>query len=134
MTQPPAGRYGRPTGDDALRDRRLRRAGLVLGIAFTALLGWIGVSYISTAGTVSGELIKSRPVSETEVQVHLEVRKDEGVTGVCSLRALSVDRGEVGRADFTFEAGESRIDRVVTLETTGRAYAAELVGCKEAAG
>ncbi|MCZ7416851.1 MULTISPECIES: DUF4307 domain-containing protein [unclassified Streptomyces] len=134
MTQPPAGRYGRSVSDDARKDRQLRVAGAVLGVGFVALLCWFGFSYVSEASTVSGELIKSRPVSDTEVEAHLEVRKESDVTGVCSLRALDHDRVEVGRADFTFEAGEARVDRVVSLETTRRAHAAQLVGCHPSEG
>ncbi|MGD9483551.1 DUF4307 domain-containing protein [Streptomyces sp. TRM70308] len=130
----PPGRYGRSGADDARRDRVLRIAGAVAGACGLAVLGWFGFSYVAAAGTVSGEVIKYRPVSETEIQAHLEVRKESGVTGVCSLRALAMDKAEVGRADYTFEAGESRIDRVVTLRTTREAYATELLGCKPLSG
>ncbi|MEE1927830.1 DUF4307 domain-containing protein [Streptomyces sp. TRM 70351] len=129
--RPPAGRYGRSgRDDDARTDRQLKIVGAVLGTGFLALLGWFGYSYVTEAGAVSAEVIKSETVSDSEVRAHLEVRKDAGLTGVCSVRALAVDKAEVGRADYTFAGGERRVDRVVTLRTTDRAYATELVGCR----
>ncbi|PJE96654.1 DUF4307 domain-containing protein [Streptomyces carminius] len=122
----PQGRYGRPGGGGS--DRGLKAVGAVLGVAFLAMIAWFGVSYI-TGTKVSAELIKFDVVSDREVAVHLEVRKDADVTGVCTVSSLAEDGGEVGRADFTFEAPESRIDEVVTLRTTARATTAKLVGC-----
>jgi hypothetical protein len=105
----------------------------VLGVAFLALIAWFGVSYI-TGTAVSGELIKFEVVSDREVAVHLEVRKDEGVTGVCTVNTLAEDGGDVGRADFTFDRPQSRIDEVVTVRTTERATSAQLLGCTAADG
>ncbi|GAA2395354.1 DUF4307 domain-containing protein [Streptomyces glaucosporus] len=119
-------RYGRSADERA--DRVLKLVGAVLGVAFLALVGWFGVSYV-TGTKVSGELIKFDVASDREVVVHLEVRKDEGVTGVCTLSALARDGGEVGRADFTFDQKRDRIDEVVTVRTTDRAGTAQLVGC-----
>ncbi|MBW1601894.1 DUF4307 domain-containing protein [Streptomyces sp. JJ66] len=130
----PADRYGRSGTDEARSDHRLRVVGAVAGACALAVLGWFGYSYVTTAGTVSGEVIKYDPVSETEIEAHLEVRKEADVAGVCSLRALALDKAEVGRADYTFEAGERRVDRVVTLRTTREAYATELLGCKPLTG
>ncbi|MCI0383891.1 DUF4307 domain-containing protein [Streptomyces sp. CNQ085] len=127
----PRGRYGR-SGDEH-SDRRLRAVGAVLGVAFLALIAWFGVSYV--AGTrVSGELIKFEIVSDREVAVHLEVRKDEDVTGVCTVNTLAEDGGDVGRADFTFDGPRGRIDEIVTVRTTGRATSAQLIGCTTAGG
>ncbi|MFP8907886.1 DUF4307 domain-containing protein [Streptomyces atacamensis] len=127
----PQGRYGRSR--DARSDRRLMVVGAVLGAVFLALIAWFGVSYV--AGTkVSGELIKFEIVSDREVAVHLEVRKDEDVTGVCTVNTLAEDGGDVGRADFTFDGPRSRIDEVVTVRTTKRATSAQLVGCTAAGG
>ncbi|HZG03351.1 MAG TPA: DUF4307 domain-containing protein [Streptomyces sp.] len=127
----PQGRYGR-SGDERA-DRRLKAVGAVLGVVFLAVIGWFGVSYVG--GTqVSGELIKFDVVSDREVAVHLEIRKDADVTGVCTVSSLSRDGAEVGRADFTFDQRRSRIDEVVTLRTTERATSARLVGCTAADG
>ncbi|MBN3930414.1 DUF4307 domain-containing protein [Streptomyces verrucosisporus] len=129
--QLPQGRYGRSA--DERSDRRLKAAGAVLGAAFLALIAWSGVSYV-TGTKVSGELIKFEIVSDREVAVHLEVRKDEGVTGVCTVNTLAEDGGDVGRADFTFDGPHGRVDEVVTVRTTKRATSAQLVGCTAADG
>ncbi|MFD5042091.1 DUF4307 domain-containing protein [Streptomyces sp. NPDC058377] len=122
----PEGRYGR--SQDERADRKLKIIGSVLGVAFLAVIGWFGYAYV--AGTdVSAELIKSRIVSDSRAEAHLEVRKDQDADGHCTLRALSEDGGEVGRADFRFDERSERIDEVVTLRTTARATAVELKGC-----
>ncbi|MTE20760.1 DUF4307 domain-containing protein [Streptomyces sp. TRM43335] len=127
----PQGRYGR--SGDARTNRRLTVVGSVLGVAFLAVIGWFGISYVG--GTqVSGELIKFDIVSDREVVVHLEVRKDADVTGVCTVTTRAEDGGGVGRADFTFAQRESRIDEVVTVRTTRRATTAQLAGCTAADG
>ncbi|UYQ64093.1 DUF4307 domain-containing protein [Streptomyces peucetius] len=124
----PQGRYGRSADERA--DRTLRSVGAVLGAGMLAVVGWFGYDYV--AGTeISAEVIKF-DVTEgaDEVQVHLEVRKDEQATGSCTLRALAEDGGEVGRLDVRIgHAGESRLDEVVTIRTTRQATAAELMGC-----
>jgi hypothetical protein len=123
---PPQGRYGRSSDERA--DRRLKTVGAVLGVLLLGFLGWVGVSYVS-AQDVTGTLIKYKVVSDHEVQAHLEVRKDSGVRGVCTLRALDRGHGEVGRKDARLKAGTEQVDTVVSIRTTERAYAAELVGC-----
>ncbi len=77
---------------------------------------------------ISGELIGFE-LAEDSVQVHLEVRKDAGVTGYCTVRSQAEDGDEVGRADFRFEDDDTRIDRVVTLRTKAAGTTAELLGC-----
>ncbi|WP_031506398.1 DUF4307 domain-containing protein [Streptomyces megasporus] len=124
-------RYGRSADERA--DRVLKLVGAVLGVVFLGVIGWFGVSYI-TGTKVSGELIKFDVTSDREVAVHLEIRKDEGVTGVCTLSAVAGDGGEVGRADFTFDQERTRIDKVVTVRTTDRAATARLAGCTTADG
>lgn len=78
----PEGRYGR-SGDERA-DRKLKIVGSVLGVGLLALVGWIGWDYVA-GQSVSAEVIKFQVVSDTEVKVHLEVRKDASVTGVCTL-------------------------------------------------
>jgi hypothetical protein len=128
----PEGRYGR-TGTaaerDARTDRRLKAVGAVLGVLGLAGLVWIGAGYISSQ-EVSGEMIKFKVVSDRTVEVHVEVRKDAGAAGVCTLSALGVDGGEVGRKDVPVAAGEARIDTVASVRTTTRATSVELVGCE----
>ncbi|MEU9700905.1 DUF4307 domain-containing protein [Streptomyces sp. NPDC047981] len=124
--QLPEGRYGRSADERA--DRKLKIAGAVLGVLFLAMLGWFGWHYVVDS-RISAEMIKFDVVSDTEVQVHLEVRKDADAKGVCTLRSRSEDGAEVGRKDVRFDQAQGRIDTVVSLRTTARATSAELVGC-----
>ncbi|MGW6565549.1 DUF4307 domain-containing protein [Streptomyces sp. NPDC054975] len=124
--QLPEGRYGRSADERA--DRKLKIAGAVLGVLFLGLLGWFGWYYVVDS-RISAETIKFDVVSDTEVQVHLEVRKDVDAQGVCTLRSRSEDGAEVGRKDVRFDQAQGRIDTVVSIRTTARATSAELVGC-----
>ncbi|MFF9017864.1 DUF4307 domain-containing protein [Streptomyces sp. NPDC014870] len=124
--QLPEGRYGRSA--DARADRKLRIAGAVLGVLFLGLMGWFGWYYVVDS-KISAEMIKFDVVSDTEVQVHLEVRKDADAKGVCTLRSRSEDGAEVGRKDVRVDEAGSRIDSLVTVRTTARATSAELIGC-----
>ncbi|MFG2294949.1 DUF4307 domain-containing protein [Streptomyces sp. NPDC048603] len=125
----PEGRYGRSADERA--DRKLKIIGSVLGVGLLGLVGWIGWDYVA-GQSVSAEVIKYDVVSDSEVRVHLEVRKEAGVTGVCTLSSQDKTHGEVGRADFTFAQPGERVDEMVTLKTTGRATMIELVGCQPA--
>ncbi|MEV6421921.1 DUF4307 domain-containing protein [Streptomyces sp. NPDC051662] len=119
-------RYGRSA--DQRADRKLKIVGAVLGVALIGLVGWFGYHYV-VERSVSGELIKFKRVSATEVEAHLEVRKDRDATGSCTLRSLAESGAEVGRLDVRFGAGETRIDRVVTVRTTDSATSTELLAC-----
>ncbi|MFB7276563.1 DUF4307 domain-containing protein [Streptomyces hydrogenans] len=124
--QLPEGRYGRSADERA--DRKLRIVGAVLGVLFLAMLGWFGWHYV-VDNKISAEMIKFDVVSDSEVQVHLEVRKDEGVEGVCTLRSRSEDGAEVARKDVVVDEPGGRVDRIYSLRTTARATSAELLGC-----
>ncbi|MDQ0844721.1 MULTISPECIES: DUF4307 domain-containing protein [unclassified Streptomyces] len=127
----PQGRYGRTADERA--DRKLRIVGAVLGACMLALVGWFGYDYV--AGTrISAEVIKFDVMEGAdEVQVHLEVRKDAGAAGSCTLRALAEDGAEVGRLDVAIgQEGENRVDEVVKIRTTRQATSAELMGCNAA--
>ncbi|MFI5981571.1 DUF4307 domain-containing protein [Streptomyces sp. NPDC098789] len=125
----PEGRYGRSA--DERTDRKLKIVGGVLGAVLLGVVGWIGWDYVG-GQSVSGEIIKFQVVSDSEVQVHLEVRKDASVTGVCTLSSQDKEHGEVGRADYTFDQASGRVDEMLTLKTTGRATMIELIGCQPA--
>jgi len=127
----PEGRYGRSADERA--DRKLKILGSVLGAGLILLVGWFGYDYV-VAKDLSAEMIKFKVVSDTEVQVHLEVRKEKDATGVCTLTSQNVDHEEVGRKDVRLDQRTDRIDEVVKLRTTGRATMVELVGCQSDSG
>ncbi|MER5631562.1 DUF4307 domain-containing protein [Streptomyces nitrosporeus] len=122
----PEGRYGRT--QDQRADRKLRIIGGVLGVAFLAMIGWFGYSYIA-GQDVRAEIVKSRIVSDGRVDAHLEIHKDRDAAGHCTIRALSEDGGEVGRKEIRVEESTERIDTVVSMRTTTRATAVELMSC-----
>ncbi|MFF9099575.1 DUF4307 domain-containing protein [Streptomyces rubrogriseus] len=124
-TRTPQGRYGRSSDEQA--DRTLKIVGAVLGALLLALIGWFGYHYVGQ-NKISGELIGFE-LAEDSVQVYLEVRKDAGVTGYCTVRSQAEDGDEVGRADFRFDGDDTRIDKVVTLRTKAAGTSAELLGC-----
>ncbi|MEU6087729.1 DUF4307 domain-containing protein [Streptomyces sp. NPDC047085] len=121
----PEGRYGRSSDERA--DRRLKIAGVVLGGVLLAVVGFFAYHYVAQ-NEISGQVIAFQ-ASDDAVKVHLEVHKDSGVDGYCTLRSQSADGAEVGRADFRFTGSATRIDKVVTLRTTARGTTAELLGC-----
>ncbi|MFZ3559514.1 MULTISPECIES: DUF4307 domain-containing protein [unclassified Streptomyces] len=128
VQQLPEGRYGSSRSADARADRKLKIAGIVLGTLFAAMMVWFGWYYVVGGSKFSGELI-AFDTNKNNVQVHMEIRKDSDATGYCTIRSQSEDGAEVGRADFRFDQKQDRIDKVVTLRTTGRATSAELIGC-----
>ncbi|MDI3389368.1 DUF4307 domain-containing protein [Streptomyces sp. B-S-A8] len=125
--QLPEGRYGRSADDRA--DRKLKAVGSVLGVLLLGTIGWIGYDYVSGKSAFGGELIKFKVTSAQSVDVHVEIRKSADVSGTCTLRALAESGAEVGRKDIAFEQREDVVNEVVTLRTTERATAAELVFC-----
>ncbi|MEU6063267.1 MULTISPECIES: DUF4307 domain-containing protein [Streptomyces] len=124
-TRLPEGRYGRSS--DERSDRRLKITGIALGAVLLALVGYFAYHYVAK-NEISAQVIAFK-ASDSAVEVHLEVHKDAGVDGYCTLRSQSADGTEVGRADFRFTGSATRIDKVVTLRTTARGTTAELLGC-----
>ncbi|GHF61744.1 membrane protein [Streptomyces mashuensis] len=128
---PASGRYGRPA--DARADRTLKIVGAVLGTALLGFVAWAGVHYI-TQEDVSAQLLRSRPVSDSEAQAVLEIRKEKDATAVCTVRSLGEDGGEVGRKDVTLDRREAHFTTLVTVRTTSRPVATELKGCRTVPG
>ncbi|MER5498418.1 MULTISPECIES: DUF4307 domain-containing protein [unclassified Streptomyces] len=122
----PENRYGRSA--DQRADRKLKIIGSVLGVVLLGVVGWIGYDYVTGQG-ISAEVIKRQVVSDQQVDVHLEIRKDKDAKGYCTLRAQHEDGSDVARKDFRFDESTDRIDRVVSLRTTARATSVELLGC-----
>ncbi|MEV5613345.1 DUF4307 domain-containing protein [Streptomyces sp. NPDC052225] len=128
VQQLPEGRYGSSRSADARADRKLKIAAIVLGALFAALMVWFGWYYVA-GNKFSGEVIAFKAYDDN-VKVHLEIRKDTGASGYCTIRSQDADGAEVGRADFRFDQHKDRIDKVVTLRTAGgKGTTAELVGC-----
>ncbi|WP_103541864.1 DUF4307 domain-containing protein [Streptomyces sp. SM1] len=124
-TRPPEGRYGRSSDERA--DRTLKTVGAALSVLLLGLIGWFGYHYVAQ-NEISAEMIGFE-VSDDSVRVHLEVHKDAGAAGYCTVRSQAADGAEVGRADFRFDEDATRIDEVVTLRTTSPGTSAELLGC-----
>ncbi|SNX63659.1 uncharacterized protein DUF4307 [Streptomyces sp. TLI_55] len=124
-TRLPEGRYGRSSDERA--DHKLKIAGAVLGALLLAMIGYFAWHYVAK-NEISAEVITFEP-GKTSVQVHLEVRKDAGAGGYCTIRSQAENGAEVGRADFRFSGNATRIDKVVTLRTTSPGTTAELLGC-----
>jgi Domain of unknown function (DUF4307) len=124
-TRPPEGRYGRSSDERA--DHKLKIAGSVLAALLLALVGYFAYHYVGE-NKISAEVI-AFDAGKDAVQVHLEVRKDAGASGYCTLRSQAENGAEVGRADFRFTGDATRIDKVVTLRTTSPGTTAELLGC-----
>ncbi|MEU6605280.1 DUF4307 domain-containing protein [Streptomyces shenzhenensis] len=124
-TRLPEGRYGRSS--DERTDHKLKIIGAVLGAALLALVGYFAFHYV-VQSEISGQVITFKAADDA-VEVHLEVHKDAGTDGYCTVRSQSADGAEVGRADFRFTGSATRIDKVVTLRTTSRGTTAELLGC-----
>ncbi|MFD3836149.1 DUF4307 domain-containing protein [Streptomyces sp. NPDC058642] len=124
-TRLPEGRYGRSSDERA--DHKLKIAGVVLGALLLALMGYFAYHYVGQ-NKISAEVISFEQEKDS-VKVHLEVRKDSGASGYCTLRSQAESGAEVGRADFRFDGDATRIDRVVTLRTTSPGTTAELLGC-----
>ncbi|MEV8525788.1 MULTISPECIES: DUF4307 domain-containing protein [unclassified Streptomyces] len=125
--QLPQGRYGRSADERA--DRKLKIVGAVLGAVLLGVVGWIGYDYVG-GRSLSAQVIKFKVVSDTSVEVHLEVVKDKDAKGTCTLRAQRTSGDDVGRADFRFDEPVKQVDKVVTITTTSRATAADLVSCQ----
>jgi hypothetical protein len=124
-TRLPEGRYGRSS--DKRADGRLKIAGAALGAVLLALIGWFAYHYVAESD-ISAQVVAFQATDDA-VQVHLEVHKDAGTHGYCTLRSQSADGAEVGRADFRFSGSATQIDKVVTLRTTAKGTTAELLGC-----
>lgn len=117
--------------DDARKDRVLKVVGGVLATAFVGFLAWSGTVYL-TGQNYSGELLTFEVISPEAVEGRLSVHKNADSVVVCTLRSLSEQGKEVGRLDVRFPDRKETVNRVVTVRTTDRATALELVGCQDA--
>ncbi|MFI9270607.1 DUF4307 domain-containing protein [Kitasatospora sp. NPDC052896] len=123
----PEGRYGRR--DDREADRRLKIVGAVCGALVIGLVAWIGVSYVITNSKLNGEVVTFQVVSDSEVQAQLNVSKDSGTGGVCTIRSQAPDQSVVGQLDVPIPKAGSTFSEIVTIRTTARGTTAELLSC-----
>ncbi|MCX5211054.1 DUF4307 domain-containing protein [Kitasatospora sp. NBC_00240] len=128
--QPPAGRYGR-TGDREA-DRRLKAVGAACAVVLLGLVTWFGVSYLLRETAMNGLVPTFQAVSDSEMQIHLQVSKNNGTAGACTVRSQAADGTVVGQSDFPVPAAGSDYDAVLTLRTTARGTTAQLLGCTPA--
>ncbi|MEV7779261.1 DUF4307 domain-containing protein [Kitasatospora sp. NPDC088351] len=128
--QLPEGRYGRRGDREA--DRRLKVVGAACGVLLLGLVAWLGGSYLIRETKINGTVPSFEAVSDSEMRLHLAVRKGDGTAGSCTVRSQGEDGAVVGVADFAVPADGSSYDAVVSLRTTARGTTAELLGCTPA--
>src|SRR5690242_11042324 len=104
-TRLPEGRYGRSSDERA--DRKLKIAAVVFGAVLLALVGYFAYHYVAQ-NEISAQVI-TFDASDNAVKVHLEVHKDSGASGYCTLRSQAADGAVAGRGDFHFSGSATRI-------------------------
>ncbi|QMU75112.1 DUF4307 domain-containing protein [Streptacidiphilus sp. PB12-B1b] len=122
---PPAGRYGT---DLAEKDRRLRRWYQVIAGLAVVLMGVLTAVYVMHS-SVSGEVEAFQVVSPSKVLIHLQVTKNAGQAGNCTVRSRDANGNEVGRITVTIPKAASTYDTIVDLRTSGLGTTGELVSC-----
>lgn len=120
----PVGRYGT---DPAVTERRTRRVYLAVLALVLAVIAVIGANYVLKP-SFDGEVV-SFDVTDTTVQIHLQVSKPAGTAGSCTVRSRDANGNEVGRVDVPLPRQPSSYATVVTLRTSARGTTGELVGC-----
>jgi hypothetical protein len=124
----PAGRYDSPP---LLLQRTLA---VFLAVTVTALAGAVAVALWerATQERVTGRVLGYKVLSDSAVQIRLEVAKRSGGRAFCVIRARSADGREVGRdvAEVDSAGTTDRQRRAsYTLSTTARAVTGEVAGC-----
>jgi hypothetical protein len=117
-------RYGAPS-----RTRRW----IVLAVAVVAaalFLGWLGWAIWGTANpAVSSQELTKEPLGEHQARISFRIKYGDGpVDATCTVRAITNDGQEVGRASVHPDPSEGP-DYTVTFRTTRRANAIEWLGC-----
>ncbi len=128
--RPPEGRYGRSGDREA--DRRLKAVGAVCAVLLLVVVAWFGGSYLMRETKMNGLVPAFEAVSDSEMQIHLQVSKSDGTAGTCTVRSQSEDGAVVGQYDFPVPAAGDDYDAVLTLRTTARGTTAQLLGCTPA--
>ncbi|MFC8449636.1 DUF4307 domain-containing protein [Kitasatospora sp. NPDC057223] len=128
--QLPEGRYGR-TGDREA-DRRLKAVGAACAVVLLLVVGWFGASYLLRETKMNGLVPTFQAVSDSEMQINLQVSKSDGTAGTCTVRSQSADGAVVGLSDFQVPAAGTSYQALLTLRTTARGTTAQLLGCTPA--
>jgi hypothetical protein len=98
------------------------------GVLAAVLVSLLLLSWVSTSGRRTPSTLKGFDVvSDEAVDVRFEVRKSDGDSVVCALRALDSKGAVVGTEDVVVPVGQHEVEH--RLATTARAYAAQVVGC-----
>ena len=124
----PAGRYDEPP-------RLLQRVVAVfLAVTVTALALAVGLALWERASQerVTGRVLGYKVLSDSAVQIRLEVDKRSGGRAFCVIRARRSDGREVGRDVAEVDATgtpDRRLSGTYTLDTTARPVTGEVAGC-----
>jgi Domain of unknown function (DUF4307) len=122
----PPGRYGRrrePGG-------RRRYLALVLVIPVVLVGLWIAYTLYDKYGrpTFAPSSATVVQVTDSSATVRFTVHKNRDETGSCRVRIRDYNGAQVGYQDAPVGVG-ANLTITVTLATTGRGYAADVLGC-----
>ncbi|WP_229055012.1 DUF4307 domain-containing protein [Aeromicrobium sp. Leaf350] len=99
-------------------------AGIAVGVAWAA---WIALQ----PRPVSTDIYSYDVVSDTQIDLVLEVVREEPVAVTCSVYAQAQDHSIVGEKTVTVPASQEKIERQgVTLTTTERAVTGVVRSCE----
>jgi hypothetical protein len=99
----------------------------VVVVGFFAVIGFVG--WRMATPSAQSTLLAFRVVSDTQVQVTFEVRRDSLTETVCVLRAQGTNHADVGYATVTITRGREYVQATYPLATYARATTAEVLGC-----
>ena len=91
------------------------------------VLGWFGYA-LRRPATRSAPGHRLQGGLRRRGRVHLEVHKDSGTSGYCTVRSQAADDAEVGRKDFRFDGAATRSTRSSPCVRRPRRHG-ELLGC-----
>ena len=124
----PAGRYDSP--------RLLLQRVLAVLIALTVTALAVGIAAAlwerATQERVAGRILGYKVLSDSAVQIRLEVGKRAGGRAFCVVRARGADRREVGRDIAAVDpdgTSDTRLRTTFTLRTSARPVTGEIAGC-----
>jgi len=105
---------------------------IAVGAVVTAALAWIGwVLVFQARPMVDSELVTFEVVDESSAEATIQVvRRNEGVTASCLLRAQAADHSIVGELNFDVDASSPASTTLTrTVRTYREATTVILLGC-----